>query len=466
MSETAALRVIQPGMLTTVQDLGRSGLARYGVAPGGALDRRALILGNRLLGNDPGGAGLEVTLVGPELVATGSAVVAVTGADLGAQLNGASIPRWQPILIEPGDVISFAPGSGDGVGARAYLCVAGGFAIEPALGSRSTDLVGQFGGLEGRPLRAGDVLPLRGREDRASLLNRRLSSEPAVDSGELMARVVLGPQAERFTRAGIETFLSGSYEVTARADRTGIRLAGPVIEHSAGADLISEGIAAGAIQVPGDGQPFVLLAARPTVGGYPKIATVIGVDLERFGQLRPGIRVRFTDISPEEARTATLAYWQAVDDIQVIDASLAPPSATGAGSIAAGMREVVETLKASGMSSFRIEGPRYRLDLEFRGPDRAATSYHTPPVAPQPKVIVVSSPALGRFFRRREPDEPPLAEENTQVAAGDALGVIEVMKTYHEVTAPVTGLLTAFLAEDQQVVEYGQPIARIEVVRG
>jgi antagonist of KipI len=493
MSEAAALRVIQPGMLTTVQDLGRSGLARYGVTPGGALDRRALILGNRLLGNDPGEAGLELTLIGPELVATGPAVVALTGADLGARLNDEPLPRWRPVALRQDDVIWFDPSAADGRGARAYLCVAGGFAIEPVLGSRSTDLTGQFGGIEGRPLAVDDVLMLRGHNDPSALLRRRLAKAIA-DSENAPLRVVLGPQVERFTEAGIETFLNEEFTVTARADRTGVRLSGPAIELISGADLVSEGIAAGAVQVPGDGQPILLLRARQTVGGYTKIATVIGADLDRLAQLRPGIRVHFSDISPEEARALTLAYWQAVDEAEIVDYPESQ-SITGPETIPAGMRQVVETMKATGLSSLRVEGrlppvggggpqgqrgrlppvggggpegqrgKQFRLRLEFRGAEPITSSRGPTPPPPPPRVIVVHSPALGRFFRRREPGEPLLAEAGQRVVAGDPLGVIEVMKTYHEVAAPVSGLLTAFLIEDEQVVEYGQPVARIEVAR-
>jgi hypothetical protein len=355
---------------------------------------------------------------------------------------------------------------GNGLGARAYLCIAGGLGIEPVLGSRSTDLVGQFGGVQGRPLQAGDLIPLHGCDDPEPLLKRRLSSTLAEITGDVTARIVLGPQADRFSQAGIDAFLGGTYEATARADRTGIRLSGALIEHSRGADLISEGIAAGAIQVPGDGQPFVLLAARPTVGGYPKIGTVIGADLEKFAQLRPGNRVTFQAVSPEEAREITLAYWRAVDAIEVIDVPSGEESSAGRTAPAGDVRRIVEALKASGMTSIRIDGPRFHLDLKLRGPARGVSPAARIAPAPPPKVIVVSSPALGRFFRRREPDDPPLVQAGERVAAGDAIGIIEVMKTYHEVTAPVTGLLTTFLVDDAQVVEYGQPIARIEVQQG
>ena len=159
MADSTHLNVIQPGMMTTVQDLGRSGLARYGVAPGGALDRTALILGNRLLSNDPGAAALEITLIGPKVCFSNDVAISVTGGDLGARLDRERLPLWEAVLVRAEQIVEFDP-SAAGLGARAYLCVAGGIDIEPVMGSRSTDLIGGFGGWQGRPLKMGDVLPI------------------------------------------------------------------------------------------------------------------------------------------------------------------------------------------------------------------------------------------------------------------------------------------------------------------
>ncbi len=170
----ATIEVIEPGLLTTVQDLGRTGLLRFGVTTGGALDQAALTLGNRLVGNEPGDAGLELTLVGPRLRFTAPVVLALTGSDLGATLNGQPLPRLQPVRVETGDELAFSPGRAvPGAGARAYLCVAGGIAVEPVMGGRGTDLFGKFGGLEGRALKAGDRLPVGDRGAALDQLARR-----------------------------------------------------------------------------------------------------------------------------------------------------------------------------------------------------------------------------------------------------------------------------------------------------
>ncbi|HET8521767.1 MAG TPA: urea amidolyase, partial [Thermomicrobiales bacterium] len=178
------IRVMQPGMLTTVQDLGRPGLARFGVSTGGALDRGALILGNRLVGNEPGATGLEITLLGPELCFTAPAVIALTGADLGARVNDTPVPSWQPVAMPAGGTLTFRPGSSSGV--RAYLCVAGGINVNPVLGSRSTDLSGGFGGSDGRSLQRGDELAVEpASQPLARLLTRRVAAPPPAIEPEL-----------------------------------------------------------------------------------------------------------------------------------------------------------------------------------------------------------------------------------------------------------------------------------------
>ncbi len=477
------IRVISAGLLTTIQDLGRPGWARFGVSPGGALDRAALILGNRLVGNDPGEAGLEITLLGPTLLFEQPAVIAITGADLGPRLNGMPVALWTPIRIAPGDELSFMPSGG--AGARAYLCVAGGLDIEPVLGSRSTDLVGRFGGLGGRPLQPDDTIPLRAPgAPLDQVLRRRLAIDAPAYSGPLTARVTLGPQQDRFTEDGIHTFLSQTYRVSSKADRTGIRLEGPAIAHRSGADLLSEGIAHGAVQVPGDGQPIVLLAARQTVGGYVKIATVIGADLDQFAQRRPGDPVSFHAVSLQTAREATLNYLARLGPEAVVDEE---PRFTGfaAGEDRSvemnedtaesawdpeGVERVIRAAEAAGVTMLRLSIASIGLSLELsrgqpRITDRTDAGAEPVPASPEPEpVITVTAPVLGVFYRRNGPGLPPLADEGLPVEEGQVLGLIEVMKTYHEVRAPRSGALLRFLVDDGQFVEYGQAIAQIAAV--
>lgn len=487
-----ALIVLGAGLQTTIQDLGRPGLMRFGVAPGGALDRRALILGNRLVGNDAGAAALEITLVGSHLLASSPLVAALTGADLGATLNGASLPRWEPFLVGDGDEIVFQPGDAGTTGVRAYLCIAGGIAVEPVLGSRSTDLFGGFGGWDGRPLRAGDRLPVG--EPAApfnALMRRRLAGPHPVSDPAAPIRVVLGPQLDRFTYEGIAAFLGDRFAVAPRSDRTGLRLDGPPVAHARGADLVSEGIGHGAVQVPGDGRPIVLLAARQTIGGYPKIATAIGADLDRLGQLRPGDPVRFEAVDVATARSLTLAARAALGSATVttrpstpgIDASRLPPRPPVAeddleSQAVAWTPDAIAALAAAlrdaEVSSFRLEIGSLGLRLEFdwvtgsRGADTGnedgGLPQHTAPPDPggaEAADEVVTAPVLGVFYRRSAPDRPPLVVEGELVEAGQPLGLLEVMKTYHEVTAPRAARVAAFLVEDGDFVEYGRPIVRL-----
>ena len=297
-----AVEVIDGGMLTTVQDLGRYGYQRYGVPTSGALDLFSLRAANRLVGNPDTAAGLEVTLVGPRLKFLVPATFALTGADLGARLDGQPLPRWQSVLAEVGAMLSFGECL-DGM--RAYLAIAGGIDVPVVLGSRSTYTRSKLGGVEGRPLKAGDVLHVCG--DRPVLLGGALrmpeASRPAYGHSHTL-RVVLGPQEDRFSARGIDTFLSSTYTVAPQSDRMGYRLIGPMIEQLRGPDIVSDGTPFGAVQVAGDGVPIILLADRGTAGGYTKIATAIGPDLPRLAQALPGDAVRFVRVDLEAAYEA------------------------------------------------------------------------------------------------------------------------------------------------------------------
>jgi len=297
----SGLLVVDPGLLTTVQDLGRFGHQRVGIPPSGPIDRVAFVIANRLVGNEDGAAALECTIKGPRLEVRQAAVVAVAGAPMGFTVNGQEAPTWTAVRVRPGDVLGFQMAT---AGCRAYLAVAGGVEVPLALGSRATYLRGRLGGLGGRALQKGDALPLG--TSRAEAGDGRTVPEalrPAYPA-ERECRVILGPQDDRFTPEGIRAFLEGPYDVTPQADRMGYRLKGPVITHARGHDIVSDGIPLGGIQVPGEGQPIVLLVDRQTTGGYTKIATVIGVDIGAIGQTRPGQRIRFRQVTMEEAHAA------------------------------------------------------------------------------------------------------------------------------------------------------------------
>ena len=299
-----SIEVLHPGLLTTVQDLGRTGYQRFGVSVSGAVDPRSAAVANILAGNPDGEAVLECTVLGPQLRFDAPAVIAVTGADLGPTLDGVPVENYRALRVQAGQTLRF---TGPKCGCRAYLAVSGGLDVPEVMGSRSTYMKAKIGGWHGRKLEKGDVLPLRapGTEPKA-LENRALAPEFRGRS-EYTLRVVMGPQDDAFTPGGVSAFLSGVFTVTPEFDRMGCRMEGPEIEHNGSADILSDGIAFGAVQVPDSGQPIVMLADRQTTGGYTKIANVISADFRLLGQLKSGDRVRFEKVSLAAAQEALLA---------------------------------------------------------------------------------------------------------------------------------------------------------------
>jgi biotin-dependent carboxylase-like uncharacterized protein len=292
-----ALLVKTCGPMTSLQDAGRIGWQRYGVSSSGAMDRLALAAANALVGNAPGAAAIELMLMGGAFEAEGgSARVAVAGAPCAASLAGRPIPSTTSVTLHPGETLSLGAAA---KGVYAYLAVAGRFALPPALGSLSLQPRARIGGLDGRPLRAGDRLPLVLPE---APPGPELALDPLSLDSDAPVRVVLGPQDDYFTSEGIETLLSSRYTVTREADRMGYRLTGPKIAHARGFNIVSDGIVAGSIQVPGSGEPIVMMADRQTTGGYPKIATAISVDLRVLAHRRAGEGVRFQKIGIEAAQ--------------------------------------------------------------------------------------------------------------------------------------------------------------------
>ena len=304
--ERGTLRILQPGPQTTVQDLGRVGYQALGVPVCGALDPLALRLANRLAGNAEGEAALECRLMGPMIEVEGAPVrLALAGAEAAIEMEADGTRRVHPagraFDVPPGGRVRIGPLRGS---AGAVLAVGGGLDLPEVLGSRATDLKGDFGGLGGRALAAGDTLATRRAEQAGPCLALPHPLPPAF-GGEL--RVVPGPQDDAFTPEAIATFLAATFEVTREADRMGMRLRGPALSFVAGADIVSDGIATGSVQVPGSGQPILLLADHQTIGGYAKIATVISADLPAAGRLLPGAAIRFRAVSVAEAEEARRA---------------------------------------------------------------------------------------------------------------------------------------------------------------
>jgi antagonist of KipI len=300
VEKVAVFEVIEPGILTTIQDLGRYGFSRFGVPPSGALDIFSLRVANLLVENREEKAVLETTLMGLKIRALKEIVISITGGDLCSTLNGEPLEIWRTHLLVEGDIIHFKKVR---AGCRAYLAVCGGFVVPKIMGSCSTYLSGNFGGLEGRKLRRGDILHTLNIPSSLNKLGLRFPLDwiPSSEK-EVPLRVIPGPQDHHFTEKGFQTFSSSSYQVTPQCDRMGVRLEGPRIERRSSVEesIISEGLISGAIQVPGDGKPIIILTELVT-GGYTKIATIISTDLPKVAQLKPGDPVRFKPISIEES---------------------------------------------------------------------------------------------------------------------------------------------------------------------
>lgn len=295
--------VLNPGLLTTVQDMGRTGYQQFGVPVSGAMDARSAAIANILAGNGQEEAVLECTLMGPDLAFDCDNTIAITGGDLTPVLDETPIPMYRAIYVRKGQTLRcLAPRTG----CRAYIAFMGGLDIPVVMGSRSTYLRARIGGLEGRKLQKGDVIRFR-RPGIPPNMEVRFLTPEFVSQQVYTLRTVSGPQASAFLPEGIQTFFTQTYSVTCDFDRMGCRLDGPAIRHIRDGNIISDGIAFGAVQVPTEGKPIIMLADRQTVGGYAKIATVITADFRILAQLKAGDRVRFCPVSVQQAQSILLA---------------------------------------------------------------------------------------------------------------------------------------------------------------
>ena len=296
----AALTVLRPGMLTTVQDLGRWGLQARGVPVAGPMDLYSHRLANVIAGNEPGAAALEVTLIGPELAADADVECVVAGAAFALTAGGRPVSMHERFLVRAGERLRFGARS---AGARATLAVRGGVGVEPVFGSRATSVISRMGPFNGRALQRGDVLPMTGdiAPGRSSSAGPSFPAPLGLPRGGATLRVMPGPQAVMFTSAAYDTLFGGRFTVTPDSNRMGYRLSGPPLQHAGSADILSDATPIGTLQVPASGQPILLMADRQTTGGYPKIATVITADLPLAGQLAPGDWIEFRRVTREEA---------------------------------------------------------------------------------------------------------------------------------------------------------------------
>ncbi|NYF26270.1 biotin-dependent carboxyltransferase family protein [Sporosarcina sp. JAI121] len=320
------VNVLQPGLLTTIQDLGRYGSQKYGVIVSGAMDSYSLRVANLLVGNAEGEGALEITLFGTTLQFDKDSLLAITGGDLQATIDGEKAPMWRPILIRKGSILRFKSAIN---GCRAYVAFAGGIIVPPIMESKSTYLRAGIGGLQGRALRKGDTFEC----GEMSALNQSFAqqveemTEHATWSVNFSAlinlqqvqtiRVLKGTEFTRFDQDSQQTLFSEPYTLSTQADRMGYRLEGPALSLADTFELLSESVTYGTIQIPPNGQPIILMADRQTTGGYPKIGQIISADLSSLAQLQPTSTIHFKEVSLEEAENELLKKERLLDELKM-----------------------------------------------------------------------------------------------------------------------------------------------------
>ncbi len=310
------IEINSAGLLTTVQDLGRNGFQRFGVPVAGAMDAFAHSLANILVGNPRDAATLEATILGPAITFLEPCVFALCGGDFAPVLDGAPIVRNRAYRGEKGSVLQLGAAK---MGCRVYIAFSGGIHVPLVMGSRSTYWKGNFGGLEGRPLKKGDSLEILPGDSLPDTAGTFISQDFGIHYSSFpMVRVVMGPQDDQFSVSGKTSFFSGEYTVTAENDRMGYRLSGPQISFAEGFDgnIISDGLSMGAVQISKN-QPILMMADRQTTGGYAKLASVITADLPLVSQLKEGDHLRFRSVAIEEAQSLYLAQKALLDNLEI-----------------------------------------------------------------------------------------------------------------------------------------------------
>lgn len=356
------IKIANGGFMTTIQDMGRFGYQETGMSVSGVMDTRSAGLANILVGNDENEAVIEVTMMGPVIEFTEDNLVAVTGGNLGAKLDGKTMPGYEAVLVKSGQVLSF---SGMFGGSRAYIAFAGGLDVPAVMGSRSTNLKSGIGGFEGRKLGAGDEIRFAAPKTWLPNMNKRKLVPDDFSSREYTLRVVMGPQDDCFTEKGIATFLNSVYTVSNEYDRMGCRMQGDVIEHKNGGDIITDGISFGAVQVPSHGNPIVMMADHQTTGGYTKIANVISVDLPKLAQCMPGFKIRFKKVSIEEAQDLYCAWKRELKELEdSLNVKTEPASDVQAAAVAAAINEHKTYWEKQGIYRVVVNGEEFEIELE------------------------------------------------------------------------------------------------------
>ncbi|MER2060768.1 MAG: biotin-dependent carboxyltransferase family protein [Niallia sp.] len=325
------ITVLSSGMLSSIQDLGRYGFQKHGVIVSGAMDTYSLRIGNLIVGNKEGEAGLEITLLGPTLLFESDMLIAITGGDLSPEIGGKLVPLWRPVFVKKGSVLKFGKIK---AGCRAYLSVAGGFTVPEILNSKSTYLRARIGGYKGRAIKAGDRLEVTSISHHSKKLINKLHNKTASDAfittkwfvdfhkfisfaNEYRIRVLAGNHFSLCSIKSQMNFYTGKYTITPQSDRMGYRITGPEVKLNEKCELLSEAVTFGTIQLPPDGKPIILVADRQTTGGYPKIAQVVSADLSLIAQMKPGEKIRFQESTLQEAEYLLMEKEQGVRELEI-----------------------------------------------------------------------------------------------------------------------------------------------------
>lgn len=320
------IKVLQPGILATIQDLGRYGLQKFGVIVGGAMDSISLRIANLLVGNSEGEGALEVTLYGTTLLFESDELISITGGNLQPSVNGIEVPMWRPLLIRKGSVLKFNAAIN---GCRAYVSFSGGINVPKVMNSKSTYLRAEIGGFQGRKLKKGDVFKCDKRTELGEYLFKQLKKETASLSWSVYyttfvtfkktqtVRVIRGSEYKHFNEESLKKFFTTPYTVTTHADRMGYRLEGEKIQLKEPFELLSEGVTFGTIQIPSNGQPIILMADRQTTGGYPKLGQVITADLPFLAQMQANDHIYFKEVTLEEAQWALIHQEKKLNELRV-----------------------------------------------------------------------------------------------------------------------------------------------------
>lgn len=327
-----SMKVLKPGLLTTVQDTGRTGYQKYGVLASGAMDTVSLRIANMLIGNSETEAGLEITLMGPgpSLYFSQPALIAVTGADFTLRINEEEAPLWKPVFVQENSTVTFGPCK---LGCRAYLAAAGGFDVPAVMESKSTYVRAGIGGFHGRALQKEDELPIGEMTALSKKIAAKLSTEPDQNGFSApnwrvskyrflplkknpVIRVVEGKQFADFSDKSKDRFYEEPFRVTPQSDRMGYRLKGEPLELKQPLEMVSEAVSFGTVQVPPDGNPIILLADRQTTGGYPRIAHIIAADLPAASQIMPGEQIHFQAVPLQEAEALVIKREKHMKELQ------------------------------------------------------------------------------------------------------------------------------------------------------